>query len=226
MSPSSLSVWISERRLSRLTSITSPCSPARSSTRACRPESMLVSPVNCPGFRTAMMASAPDASRTSSTDPAATTNMDSAGSPTLRRISPGATERIRPWAATLFTWAGVRVGNTRSAGAESVTRTSGGEEAAFVELGPETSVIVQVLMRNVVFWDLACPVSSLVGVARVLDSADDSGLEGLALLDELFDALGIGELGPGEPLDVARLAARVRTQAGQGKSLRRIRSEG
>src|SRR5262249_46633094 len=74
------------------------------------------------------------------------------------------------------------------------------------------SIFVEVFLRDVVLRDLSGPDSSPVGVGCVLDAADDAGLEGLALFDQLLDALGVGQLGLREPFRVAGLAARLRTQ--------------
>ena len=72
---------------------------------------------------------------------------------------------------------------------------------------PEGSVLVQVLLRNVILRNFPRLHFAFIRIRRVLDAADDPGLEGLAFLDGLFHALRIGELGTGQPLNVARLAA-------------------
>src|SRR5215471_2023614 len=85
-------------------------------------------------------------------------------------------------------------------------------------------IFVQVLLRDVVFGDLAGPDATLVGVGGVLDSADDAGLEGLPFLDQFLDALGVGHLVPGKPLDVAGLPGGVGTQAAVRVFVETIRS--
>ena len=74
-----------------------------------------------------------------------------------------------------------------------------------------SSVLVQVLLRNVILRNFPRFHFAFVRIRRILDAADDSGLEGLAFLDELLHALRIGKLGTGQPLNVARLAAGLGT---------------
>ena len=59
-------------------------------------------------------------------------------------------------------------------------------------LGRGLVLIVTILSRNVVFWNLVGSDFGDVGVGHVFDALDDLGFECVALLDQLFDALGIG----------------------------------
>src|SRR6266851_1964557 len=64
-------------------------------------------------------------------------------------------------------------------------------------------VLVEVLLGNVVLGNLPRADSTLVGIGRVLDPADDAGLEGLALFEKFLDALRIRQLGSRESFGVA-----------------------
>lgn len=71
------------------------------------------------------------------------------------------------------------------------------------------SVLVQVLLRDIILGNLPRSHFALVGVGRVLDAVDDTCLERLPLLDQLLDALGIGELSSGQPFRIAGLTGRL-----------------
>src|SRR6202008_2926300 len=77
---------------------------------------------------------------------------------------------------------------------------------------PSGYFVVQVFLRDVVLGDLARADLSLVGIGRVLDAADDPGLEGLPFLEQLLDALRPLDLGARKAHGVAGLAGGLRAK--------------
>src|SRR6185369_10185751 len=77
---------------------------------------------------------------------------------------------------------------------------------------PSGCVVVQVFLRDVVLGDLARADLALVGVGRVLDAADDPGLEGLPFLEQLLDALRPFDLGTRKAHGVAGLSGGPRAE--------------
>src|SRR5579871_98505 len=67
--------------------------------------------------------------------------------------------------------------------------------------------LVVVFGRNVVFRNLFGGDFRLIGIERVFHAADDSRLVILALVNQLFDAFGIGVFGARKSLRVSGLAA-------------------
>src|SRR3989441_364511 len=106
---SSLSVWMSASRSSRLTSMTSLSIPARTWASPRRPDNMVASPVNIPGLKDITTSSVADG-RMTSIRPARTTKIRATLSPAWTSTSPCATWRRRPCGAMRASCAGVTVG--------------------------------------------------------------------------------------------------------------------
>ena len=99
ISPSSASVCTKASRCCRSSSITSPAMAARNRKSARRPDSVLTSPVNCPGAWTVTRVSSAPEGRKTSSSPETTTKKGTALSPCSTSTSPGRKTRMRPCVA-------------------------------------------------------------------------------------------------------------------------------
>jgi len=69
-------------------------------------------------------------------------------------------------------------------------------------------ILVEIFFRHVVFGKLARPDFLLIGVVRPLDSAHNSGLECISLVDQLTDTLRIRTLDVGQALRIRIASSR------------------
>lgn len=76
-----------------------------------------------------------------------------------------------------------------------------------------TLVLVQIFFRDIIFRELPGSHLALIGIRRTLDSADGLRFGVLPFFQQLFHALGIDTLSSREPLCIAGLPARCRTEA-------------
>src|SRR6185295_18542051 len=120
------SVWTSAWSCSRSSSMTSPGSLTRTWTSAGRPESMLISPLNWPGWWTTTSVSVDPKVRTISIWPFTTTKNGTETAPASTSTSPRSIGRARPCVATRSIWAGVSAGNICSAREGSTPAGTGG----------------------------------------------------------------------------------------------------